>query len=142
MGNYIWKVTTMNKLIGVLLFLILISCDYYDGRLKIINQSDKVICFDYEVDTTLDVPSINKKEFFIRERIERGDSNNVVLPGSETKWIMKVNSGKDSTLSIFVFDYEQVLKNDWDTLRMKKRYKRLDYKLVDLNKKNWTVIVE
>lgn len=116
--------------------------DYYDGRLKIINQTDRVICFDHEVDTILDVPSINKKDVFISERIEPGDSTNVVLPGSKRKWIMEVSSGKDSTLSIFVFDYEQVLKNDWDTLIMNKRYKRLDYKLNDLIKNNWTVIVE
>ena len=116
--------------------------DYYDGRLKIVNQSDKVICFDHEVDTILDVPSINKKEYFIRERIEPGDTNRVVLPGSPTKWIKEVSSGKDSTLSIFVFDYDQILTNDWDSLRMNKKYKRLDYKLNDLNKNNWTVIVE
>ncbi len=134
----------MNKLFGVMLLLTFTSCvvDYYDGRLKIVNQSDKVICFDHEVDTILDVPSINKKEFFINERIEPGDTANVVLSGSSTKWIMKVSSGKDSTLSIFVFDYNQVLTNDWNTLRMNKKYKRLDYKLDDLNRNNWTVIVE
>jgi hypothetical protein len=134
----------MTKLFGVLLFLTFTSCvmDHYDGRLKIVNQSDKVICFDHEVDTILDVPSINKKEYFIRERIEPGDTNRVVLPGSSTKWIKKVSSGKDSTLSIFVFDYDQVLANDWDTLRRNKKYRRLDYKLTDLNKSNWTVIVE
>jgi len=116
--------------------------DYYDGRLKIVNQSDKVICFDHEVDTILDVPSINKKEYFIRERIEPGDTKRVILPGSSTKWIMEVSSSRDSTLSIFVFDYDQVLKHDWDSLRLNKKYKRLDYKLKDLNKNDWTVIVE
>ncbi len=116
--------------------------DYYDGRLKIVNQSDKVICFDHAVDTILDVTSINKKEYFIQERIEPGDTSEVVLHGSSTKWITKVSSGKDSTLSIFIFDYNQVLNSDWDSLRMNKKYKRLDYKLSDLNKNNWTVIVE
>jgi hypothetical protein len=134
----------MNKLFGVLLVLTFSSCvmDYYDGRLKIINQTDKVICFDHEVDTILDVPSINKKEFFISKRMEPGDTNRVSLPGSSTEWIREVSSGKDSTLSIFVFDYGDVLNNDWDSLRMNKRYKRLDYKLNDLNKNNWTVTVE
>jgi hypothetical protein len=134
----------MNKLFGVFLLWTFNSCvmDYYDGRLKIVNQSDKVICFDHAVDTILDVPSINKKEFFIRQRIEPGDSTNVDLFGSKTKWITEVSSGKDSTLSIFVFDYDQVLKNDWDSLRMNRKYKRLDYKLNDLIKNNWTVIVE
>ncbi|WKZ58136.1 MAG: hypothetical protein QY309_09670 [Cyclobacteriaceae bacterium] len=116
--------------------------DYYDGRLKIVNQSDKVICFDHAVDTILDVPSINKKEYFIQERIEPGDTSEVVLKGSSTKWIMKVSSSKDSTLSIFIFNYDQVLINDWDSLRINKRYKRLDYKLNDLNKNNCIVIVE
>src|SRR5687767_8438491 len=114
----------MIKSFGILLLvLVVVSCDVHDARLKIVNQSDRVICFDYEVDTTLNVPSVSKKEVFIRERIEPGDTTRVLIEGSTTGWITKVSSGKDSTLSIFVFDYEQVLKKDWDTLRLNRAYR-------------------
>lgn len=132
----------MNKTMAILLFMAFVSCDYYDGRLQIINKSDKVICFDHEVDTLLDVPSINKKEYFLRTRINSGDSTNVVLPGSTEQWIWEVTRGEDSTLSIYVFDYKQVLDSNWDSLRKNKNYQRLDYTLSELNRSNWTVIVE
>lgn len=135
----------MNKLFVVLFVLLLVSCVMeppYDKRLLIVNKSNKVICFDYELDTILDVPSINGKEFFIGERINPGDSNRIESQGSWDHWVWEVSHGKDSTLSIFVFDFEQVLVTDWDTLRSNKKYERMDFKLTDLNKINWTVIVK
>jgi hypothetical protein len=113
-----------------------------DNRLLIINNSSKVICFDYEVDTVLDVPSVNKKEYFIRVRLNPGDSTRVEKVNNKDQWVWDVSQGKDSTLSIFVFDYEQVLATNWDSLRANKAYRRLDYKLKDLNRNNWTVIVK
>lgn len=135
----------MNKLLIILFVLLLGSCvrePAYDDRLLIINNSNKVICFDYELDTILEVPSINKKEFFIRERLNPGDSIRIESQGSTDRWTWDVSHAKGSTLSIFVFDYEQVLVTDWDTLRTNKTYRRLDYKLSDLNENNWTVIVK
>lgn len=135
----------MTKLFAVLILLLLDSCvmePHYDDRLVIVNKSSKTICVDYEMDTILYTPSLNKKEFFIRERINPEDSNRIESQGSRDQWVFDVSHGKDSTLSIFVFDYEQVLVTDWDTLRTNKKYKRLDYKLTDLNKINWTVIVQ
>jgi len=128
------------------IFLVLVgSCvmeSSYDNRLIIINNSNKVICFDHELDTTLEVPSVNKKEYFIRERIEPGDSTRVEISGSWTQWIREVSAAKDSTLSVFVFDYGQVITSDWDSLRSRRMYRRLDYTLEDLNKHNWRVIVK
>jgi len=39
----------MNRAIVVLLFMTFAYCDCYDGRLQIINKSDRAICFDHEV---------------------------------------------------------------------------------------------
>ena len=128
------------------IFLVLIwSCvmeSDYDDRLTIINRSSNAICFDYELDTTLEVPSVNRKEYFINVRIDPGDSTTVEVSGSVTQWIAEVSGARDSTLSIFVFDYDQVLKSDWDSLRSYGMYRRLDYRLEDLNRNNWRVIVE
>ena len=132
----------MKRAFVLLFVLTFVSCDYYDGRLHIINNSNKTICFDHEVDTVLDVPSVAKKEYFLGKRLNPGDTTNVVLPGSTKQWIWEVESGKDSTLSIYVFDYEQVKNENWDTLRKNKNYQRLDYSLSELKKNNWTVIVE
>lgn len=132
----------MIKPFAIVILFLVSSCDVHDDRLRIVNQLDKVICFDYEVDTILDVPSINKKDYFIGKRMEPGDTTRVLWEGMRTGWIYYVSKGQDSTLSIFVFDYEEVLKNDWDSLRTKRKYKRLDYTLNKLNKINWTVIVE
>jgi len=127
-----------NKLIFIFLnFFILSSCDYYDVSLQIINNSNKVICFDYDIDTILDVPSINGKEYFLRERIEIGETKNVVI---REPWKDKILKSKDSTLTIFIFDYEKVLSSDWDSIRVNNRYReRLTFSLEKLEQLDWKV---
>ena len=114
----------------------------YDDRLLIINNSNRVICFEYELDGIPEVPSVNKKQYYINNRIEPGDSTSVEKSGSWTQWIREVSNARDSTLSVFVFDYGQVMTSDWDSLRSNGMYRRLDFTLEDLNRNNWRVIVE
>jgi len=132
----------MIRSINILLLFLIFSCDVHDDRLKIVNRSNKAICFDDAIDTIPVVPSINKKEYFIAKRLEPGDTTNVIWEGMREGWIYYVSSAKDSTLSIFVFDYEEVLNNNWDSLRKNRKYKRFDYRLSELNKSDWTVVVE
>lgn len=47
---------------------------------------------------------------------------------------MEVFSGKYGKLSIFKFDFEEVLNNDWDCLRLNKIFKRPNYTLNDSEK--------
>jgi hypothetical protein len=123
--------------------MVFVSCDYYDGRLNLTNNSNKAICFDYNIDTVLDVPSVNKKEYFLRERILTGETKRVVLPGSTEQWLREIRKKKDLTLSLFIFDYELTLKSNWDTLRKNNLYlKRLDLTLEELNRLNWTIEIK
>lgn len=126
-----------------LLTLNLLSCDYYDGRLEIINKTDETIVFEYDNDTVLEVPSVNKKEYFLSNKIEPGDTNRVVLMGSTQAWPWFVAEKPDSTLRIYVFNHDLVVNSDWDSLRANKLYKkRLDYNLDDLNSMDWKITIE
>ena len=118
------------------------SCDYFDDRLKIVNKSSTPICYDFASDTILPFPSISKKEFFLGRRINEGDSQNISIPGSQRQWIFEALKSKDSILSIFVFDYDSVVSNNWDSLILTKSYKRIDTKLSVLQEQDWRVVVD
>jgi len=135
----------MTKKLFKILFLILIvsSCDYYDSRLTITNKTDYQICFDYDLDTILDVPSQTKKIYFVNNSLAPNESRAMTLPGSTDMWIRKLNQSKDTTLSFFIFDYKTVLNSDWDSLRKNNGYiQRLDFKLKDLEKLDWKIEIK
>jgi hypothetical protein len=91
------------------------------------------------MDTILTVPSVNKKEYFLDTKINSGDSQNVLIPGSKKQWLYDIQKGKDSTLSIFVFRYNDVKASNWDSLRLGHIYHRFDYRLKKLEDNNWRV---
>ena len=132
------------KLFQILtLMLIVSSCDYYDSRLNITNKTDKQICFDYELDTILDVPSPNTKDYFVNNSLSPNETRAITLPGSTDMWIRELKQSKDTTLSFFIFDYKTVLNSDWDSLRKNKVYiQRLDFKLKDLEKIDWKIEIK
>lgn len=87
----------------IILLTFCTACDYYDDRLRIVNRTPEAICFNYETDTILTIPSTNKKEYFLGTTIKSGDSQNVLIPGAKRQWLHEIQNCEDSTLSIFVF---------------------------------------
>ena len=135
----------MTQKLFQILFLVLIvsSCDYYDSRLTITNKTDNQICFDYDLDTILDVLSQNQKIYFVNNSLAPNETRPITLPGSTDMWIRKLNQSKDTTLSFFIFDYKTVLNSDWDSLRKNNGYiQRLDFKLKDLEKIDWKIEIK
>lgn len=132
------------KLFQILtVILIVSSCDYYDSRLTITNLTDNQICFDYDIDTILDIPSQNQKIYFVNNSLSPNETRAITLPGSTDMWIRKLNQSKDTTLSFFIFDYKTVLNSDWDSLRKNNGYiQRLDFKLKDLEKIDWKIEIK
>jgi len=132
------------KLFQILtVILIVSSCDYYDSRLTITNMTNNQICFDYNLDTILDVQSQNQKIYFVNNSLSPNETRAITLPGSTDMWIRKLNQSKDTTLSFFIFDYKTVLNSDWDSLRKNNGYiQRLDFKLKDLEKIDWKIEIK
>jgi hypothetical protein len=129
-----------------LFFLIIIaftSCDYYDDRLQIKNNSSKVICFDTQNDTFLSYPSINDKEFYLSEKILPGKTKAVALNGATDAWEQFIAHSHNRTMSLFIFDFDTVVKYNWDSIRKYGKYiKRYDLKVRDLKLNDWTVIFQ
>ncbi len=135
----------MTQKLFKLLFLTLVisSCDYYDRRLTITNKTDNQICFDYDLDTILDVPSQTKKTYFVNNSLAPNETRAITLPGSTDMWFRKLNQSKDTTLSLFIFDYKTVLNSDWDSLRKNNGYiQRLDLKINDVEKLEWKIEIK
>lgn len=132
------------KLLKILfLILVISSCDYYDRRLTITNKTDNQICFDYDLDTILDVPSQTKKTYFVNNSLAPNETRAITLPGSTDMWFRKLNQSKDTTLSLFIFDYKTVLNSDWDSLRKNNGYiQRLDLKINDVEKLEWKIEIK
>ena len=132
------------KLFQILtVILIVSSCDYYDSRLTITNLTDNQICFDYDLDTILDVLSQNQKIYFVNNSLAPNETRPITLPGSTDMWLRELNQSKDTTLSLFIFDYKTVLNSDWDSLRKNNGYiQRLDFKLKDLEKIDWKIEIK
>ncbi|RKD85039.1 hypothetical protein [Mangrovibacterium diazotrophicum] len=127
----------------IVIILIASSCDYYDNRLVIANKTDKPICYDYDLDTILDVSSTNRKDYILNNSIQPNETRSISIPGSTDMWIRKIYQSKDTTMSFYIFDYETVLLSDWDSLRLNNGYvKRLDYELVELEKIDWKIEIK
>lgn len=134
------KSTLKTIYLSVFLLIIFTSCDYYDARLQIVNKTNKAICFDIQHDTVLKYPDINHKEYYLSEKISSGETKNCFLPGATDAWEQFIYDSKDSTMSLFIFDVDTVLKFNWDTIRKYNKYiKRYDLKVESLKKSNWTI---
>ena len=127
----------------IVIILIISSCDYYDNRLTITNKTDKPICYDYDLDTILDVPSTNRKDYFLNNSIQPNETKSISMPGSTDMWIRKIYQSKGTTMSFYIFDYETVLHSDWDSLRLNNGYiERLDFKLDELERYDWKIEIK
>lgn len=115
------------------------TCDYTDNRLKIRNNSNHAIAFDYSIDTVLEQES-KKIESIISDKIMPGETVSQTMPGSANGWPFLIKRSKNNKLNVFVFEVDTLLKyNDWEYIRTRKLYKRYEYLEEDLNRTNWTV---
>ena len=116
---------------------IFIQCDPWDSRMKITNNSNSAIYFNYSFafpDTTLrpeDNP-VTSDDFY---RIQSGETVTNPIMG---RWESKFDIS--DTLMIFIFDETTLKTVPWDTVR--KNYmilKRYDLSLEDLVRMDWRV---
>ncbi len=121
---------------------LLSSCDHYDDRMTFVNNSQNKICIDYSTDSILKIPSTNKVEYYLSEKINPCERKSYVLPGSTSEWPRLVKSSKNRKLYFFVFRYEDLQKKNWDSMRNKNQYlQRIEYSLDELEKNNWVVTI-
>lgn len=128
-------------------YLILISlvlfagtCDYNDSKLKIKNNSNYAIAFDYSLDTIMEQRANNNIPFFIRDKIMPGETTSKSKPGSNQGWTFVIQHSNNKKLNVFIVNVDTLLKyNDWEYIRNHRLYKSYSFTEEELNRMNWII---
>ena len=116
--------------------MFLIGCDFNNIKLKLINKGNTNIYYTLSMDTTLNegiyVYKLNSKDSIYP---------NFVMGRGKGVWEYKINTESvDSSLHIFSFLYDDIHSNIIPSkIILANKFRRLDLKVKDLDKMNWTV---
>lgn len=127
-----------------LLFVIFIapigSCDYYDNRLQVQNNSNEQITFEFSLDTVLDQGKNEDIKYLIRDGLSPGETKRQTRPGSTNAWPGFIEQSNNKKLNVFFINLDSLSKfNDWNYLREKKAFTRKEYSLEELERINWII---
>jgi hypothetical protein len=115
------------------------ACDYNDNRLKIKNNGNHAVAFEYSLDTILDKET-NNISFYIRDKILPGAIVSKSKPGSTQGWTFVIQNSNNKKLNIFIINIDTLLKyNDWEYIRNHKLYKRYSLTEEELKKLDWII---
>lgn len=133
------------KTIYFFLFLFLFSCIYEtdDDRLKIVNKTNYEFSLNYNLkDTIPEYPSVNHTEYYSENLVNVGDTVSVSEEQWKT-WPSVIGNSRTKKLNLFIYSNDSLKKyKEIDILIKRKIYKRLEYSVSELEKKNWTVVVK
>jgi hypothetical protein len=140
-SHYIKNKKMKYKLIlsNILLLISLMSCDFFDRRLIIKNQSQKNIRVDYSLDTLLSLEG-NQTFILTENDVQIGKKKNFLNNG-KNGWEIQANESVDKKLHIFIMSEDTLYKYDAKTIvKLQKYEKRIDISIAELKAKNWEVV--
>lgn len=117
----------------VLLVLLTTACDFYNPKLKVINDSDHKMFYWLKLDTNL-----NNLEYYIYP-LAIGDTGMPSFSRSRSSnvWEHKINNQSiDSMLHIYILYEKEISQKIIDN----KEYKHYAYTVKDLDSMNWIFI--
>lgn len=128
------------NLLIVTIILLAGTCDYSDNRLKVQNNSKQGITVDFSEDTLMEERSNENITYFIRDKIMSGETLNKTMPGSVNGWPFLIQRSKNNRLNVFFIEVDTLSKyHDWKYIKENKLYKRKEYTLVELEKRDWVI---
>ena len=138
----------MKKILFFSVIAFLGSCiiDYYNHKLSIVNKSGKEISVLESND--IEAPNDNYVAYYMADWvvIKPDSSRTLVMPGNEDAWHDYIQEGHDKKLYLYIFETNTLkeYKNNsiQELVRIKKYFKSYTYSESDLDKINWTVIVD
>lgn len=127
-------------------FLLFVSCEFYDRKLKIINEKTSEICYIITYDTL--AGDRNNFAYYLRKSIPMNDSVNEINMSGQKGWKHSIERSKSGKLFMYVYSKDSLIKfatlykdvNDLNSMR--KYYRLYSYSLEELEKLNWTIIVQ
>lgn len=121
----------------VVVFLFQIGCDFNDGRMQVINNSQHTIAVEFSTDTTF--ISKNKVEYYLSNSIAP-EMTRQYLKRDKKGWSNFVKSSVDGKLSLYIYNIDTLRKYmDIDYIKENKIYNLREYTLEELEKDNWII---
>lgn len=122
------------------LLISLYSCDYTETRLKVKNNTNETIIFDYSSDTILRTDDTNRINTLKWDKIFPGELCVKKKFGDLTAWSGVIYKSKNKKLNVFIINYDTLLKyNDLDYIKNNKLFMRYEYSEEYLNNNNWII---
>jgi hypothetical protein len=128
------------RLIFILLSLLWSSCDYYDNRLRIKNNSNADIAVETYLDSIPTIEESNSSAYYLREIVKKQGTSSLTMPGSTQAWIFFIERSKNKKLNICVFNKDTIIKYGViDSLINKNLYKKYIISKSYLDSTQWVV---
>lgn len=109
------------------------SCDINNQKLLLVNKTSNTIYYELKTDTVL-----SKDMQLYKVSAYDSVKPNFVM-GGEGAWEYSINhDSKDSTLHIFIFTTEKIT----DDIINNQEFKRIDYKVKELEALKWIIVLE
>jgi hypothetical protein len=122
----------MRSVLMILVMIVCSGCDINNQKLLLVNKTNNPIYYELLTDTVL-----SKEHYLYKVSPYDSVRPNFVF-GPEGAWEYKINTwSSDSTLHIFIFTTDKIT----DDVINKKQFKRLDYKVKDLEALNWKIVL-
>ena len=122
-----------------ILCLLAFTCDHYDGRLMIVNNSSLIIVTHFSGDSIIKDLDNEFIGSYLAKRLSIGDTLKRIIPGRNA-WQNMVKNSPNGKLNVFVVPYDTLRKyRDWDSIREKGLYERFGYTLEELKRSKWLV---
>lgn len=117
----------------IIVMIVCSSCDINNQKLLLVNETSNTIYYRLLTDTVLN------KELQLYKAYAYDTVRPNFVMGGKGAWEYAINKrSSDSTLHIFIFTTDKITDDVINNLE----FKRLDYKVKDLEALNWIIVFE
>jgi hypothetical protein len=126
----------------VLLLFASYSCDFYDGRLIVVNESGKSICVETINNEYPGVSKFNQVQYYLEGSIPSGTERKLIETGTNG-WEESIRENRNGKLNLVVFPLDTLQKyKDLGYLFDHGLYTYYSYTLKELNNLEWKIKVK
>lgn len=131
-------------MLSILLLMICYSCEKFDSKLTIVNNTNFVVSFDqhfYKNDTFFE-----NFEVYLFEKINPKDTRRITILG-ENSWVNKLRNSPEKTIYFNFYSTDSIIKNKIKYKNMylyyldKKYFKQIRLNEKQLDSCNWIVTI-
>lgn len=128
------------KSIGML--LLLSSCEHYDGRLEIVNETAATIAAESYTDSIPNLVETNGARYYMEYGIRPAEHRGLMRSG-KNGWLFAIKGSKNNRLNLVIYDIDSIKKyNCMDSLIQKGIYNSFSFSEEELDSMNWKIVIK